>query len=52
MPAINLEAMPKAARESFLRALAKELYRIREDPEIWAKVQKAAKARETREARA
>lgn len=51
MPAINIEAMPKAARESFLRALAKEIYRIRESPELWAKVQKAVNERNTKEAR-
>lgn len=44
MPArIDFEAMPAQLRESFLRALAREVYRIREDPELWAKVQARTK---------
>ena len=40
---INLEAMPDAERDYFLRALAREIYRIRESPELWAKVQETIK---------
>ena len=40
---INLEAMPDAERDYFLRALAREVYRIRESPELWAKVQETIK---------
>lgn len=47
MPAkISIEAMPGPERESFLRALAREVYRIRESPELWAKVQQATQKTE------
>ena len=47
MPArIDIEAMPDAERESFLRALAKEVLRIRDDPALWARVEERMKERE------
>lgn len=47
MPAkISIEAMPGPERETFLRALAREVYRIRESPELWAKVQQATQKTE------
>ena len=51
MPAkISIEAMPDAERDYFLRALAREVYRIRESPELWAKVQQATQKTEGKQA--
>ena len=42
---INVKAMPEGARAAFVRALAKELYRIRANPALWAQVEARANIR-------
>ena len=42
---INIKAMPESAKSAFLRALAKELYRIRANPALWAQVEERANIR-------
>ena len=44
MPRTDIQRMPDSHRTAFLRALAAEINRLRDDPEQWAKVQ--AKAEE------
>ena len=42
---IDVKAMPESARAAFVRALAKELFRIKDNPALWARIEAKANIR-------
>lgn len=40
---IRLDTVPDAQQQGFLRALAEQVLRLRETPELWQEIQRRAK---------